>query len=255
MRLLKESVITHIIIRLLLLLSAWQACGQSVAHPDSTDHFSKPNYWNTFRTPLILTGVGLIAITDNEVFDKWEVEELRARVAPNFKTHADDYIVAAPAIALYALDAFGIKAKNNIANRTALLLKSEVMVSVATFSLKKITHEQRPDHTTDDSFPSGHTSHVFMAATLLHHEYGADHPWVSVFGYATATGVGVLRIMNDRHWISDVLVGAGIGVLSANVAYATHRYKWGKQTVRSRASIMPMRSRGATGLYVSIPFR
>jgi membrane-associated phospholipid phosphatase len=235
-----------------LIFSGFQTNGQNISDHDSITQQSKPNYWKTFRVPIILSAVGLVTLTDNEVFDKWEVNELRERVVPNFKTHVDDYIVVTPAVAVFALDAFGIKAKNNFANRVVLLVKSELIVSAITFPLKNITHEQRPDHTTDDSFPSGHTSHVFMAATFLHHEYGAQHPWISVLGYATATGVGVLRIMNDRHWISDVLVGAGIGVLSTNVAYMTHRYKWGKRKVRSGARVTPYWGR-SKGLCITIP--
>ena len=38
-------------------------------------------------------------------------------------------------------------------------------------------------------------------------------PWYAVGGYAVATFTGVMRVLNNRHWISDVLSGAGIGIL------------------------------------------
>ena len=44
-------------------------------------------------------------------------------------------------------------------------------------------------------------------------------PWISVGGYVVATTVGVSRILNNRHWISDVLAGAGIGILSVEFGY------------------------------------
>jgi membrane-associated phospholipid phosphatase len=123
------------------------------------------------------------------------------------------------------------------------------------FPLKKITREPRPDASSFDSFPSGHTAEAFMAATFLHKEYGKDHPWLSVAAYTTATGVGVLRVMNNRHWVSDVLVGAGIGVFSTNLAYLTHQYRWGKHKKKLQASIVPTFGQGVTGMYIAIPVR
>ena len=79
----------------------------------------------------------------------------------------------------------------------------------------------RPDGTSANSWPSGHTATAFVGATILHKEYGLTRsPWFSVLGYGTATATGVMRVLNNRHWISDVLSGAGIGIMSAELAYA-----------------------------------
>lgn len=77
----------------------------------------------------------------------------------------------------------------------------------------------RPDNSTRNSFPSGHTATAFMTAHMLHMEYGDVSPWISVGGYTVATVVGVSRQLNNRHWISDVLSGAGIGILSVEFGY------------------------------------
>ena len=45
-------------------------------------------------------------------------------------------------------------------------------------------------------------------------------PWYSVAGYGVATATGVMRVLNNRHWVSDVLSGAGIGIMSGELAYA-----------------------------------
>ena len=58
-----------------------------------------------------------------------------------------------------------------------------------------------------------------MAATMLHKEYGPRSPWYSIAGYSMATVTGVSRMLNNKHWFSDVLVGAGIGILSVELGY------------------------------------
>ena len=71
----------------------------------------------------------------------------------------------------------------------------------------------------DYSFPSGHTATAFMAATMFHKEYGIRSPWYSVAGYTIATATAYSRLLNNRHWISDVLAGAGIGIISTELGY------------------------------------
>lgn len=79
----------------------------------------------------------------------------------------------------------------------------------------------RPDGSTANSWPSGHTATSFVGATLLHKEYGLTRsPWFSVAGYGAATATGVMRVLNNRHWVSDVMSGAGIGILSTELGYA-----------------------------------
>lgn len=77
----------------------------------------------------------------------------------------------------------------------------------------------RPDGSSRTSFPSGHTATAFMTATMLRHEYGHLSPWIGIGGYTVATGTGLMRMANNKHWLSDVLTGAGIGILSTEVGY------------------------------------
>jgi hypothetical protein len=87
--------------------------------------------------------------------------------------------------------------------------------------IKYTAKEMRPDGTTRNSWPSGHTATAFVGATILHKEYGLTRsPWYSVAGYSVATATGVMRVLNNRHWVSDVLSGAGIGIMSGELAYA-----------------------------------
>lgn len=58
-----------------------------------------------------------------------------------------------------------------------------------------------------------------MTATMLHKEYGHRSPWYSIGAYTVATVTGVTRQLNNRHWMSDVMVGAGIGILATEFGY------------------------------------
>ena len=77
----------------------------------------------------------------------------------------------------------------------------------------------RPDGSRYNSFPSGHTATAFMTASMLHKEYGWRSPLFSIGGYTAAAVTGVSRICNNRHWLSDVVAGAAIGIGSVELGY------------------------------------
>lgn len=197
--------------------------------------------------PILLTAAGLYSLTDNDLLNKLEVQEERNEWAPGFHHRADDYLQYAPIVAVYGLNALGIKGKNNSVNRTTLLFKSELLVGALTYSLKKATAVPRPDTGQQTSFPSGHTAQAFAAATFMAKEYGHMGIWYSIGAYTIATGIGTMRVMNDRHWISDVLVGAGIGIFSTNLVYLTHQYTWAKKKSSGQTLVVPSYD-GRTGM-------
>jgi membrane-associated phospholipid phosphatase len=203
--------------------------------------------WKAVKAPVMLTALSLYTFTDNDKFNKFEVKEERDEWLPHFRHHADDYIQYAPIGAVYALNMIGVKGKNDFANRTALLVKSELLVAAITFPLKKLTAIPRPDSGDPSAFPSGHTAQAFAAATFMAKEYGHISRWYSIGAYTVATGVGVMRVLNNRHWVSDVIAGAGVGILSTNIAYLTHRYKWGHKHRNHQTLIMPSYD-GKTGM-------
>ncbi len=205
-----------------------------------------------FTAPIILTGAALIAKTHNEYFSNEEAQEERKEKFSQFRTHIDDYLQYVPIVTVYGLNAAGVKGKNNFGNRTAIIIKAELMMTVLTYSLKKVTAVPRPDTGEPTSFPSGHTAQAFAAATFMAKEYGHKSVWYSIGAYSVATSVGVLRVMNNRHWVSDVLAGAAIGILSTNIAYLTHRYKWGGK--KNKVVVMPSYSNKSGGIYFSYTF-
>lgn len=196
--------------------------------------------------PALIIAAGLATLdTDND--DNYEIQEERNRHLPNFRHRVDDYLQHSPILVVYGLNWLGIEGKNDFANRTALLIKSEAMVGLLTFSLKRITAVPRPDTKEPTSFPSGHTAQAFATATFMAKEYGHRSIWYSIGAYTVATGIGTMRVMNNRHWVSDVLVGAGIGILSTNLVYLTHQYRWGKKSKGGQTSVIPSYD-GQTGM-------
>jgi membrane-associated phospholipid phosphatase len=168
---------------------------------------------------------GLICWGDNCFPSSKEVYRFRNEHFNNFNTSIDDYLVFAPSLALIALDAFKVKSKSDILNQGLINAKS-VGLSLGIINiLKYSTQVTRPDGSADNSFASGHSAAAFTFAEILHQEF-KDKPWVYMSGYAAATGVAGMRILNNKHWFSDVLVGAGIGMAATKLIYATHAYKW-----------------------------
>jgi hypothetical protein len=215
--------------------------------------FKSKDFQKAIAVPLLFTAAGLYSLTDNDIINKYEVQEERNEWIPNYHHHVDDYLQYAPIVTVYGLNALGLKGKNNFGNRTALLIKSELLVGVLTYSLKKVTAVPRPDTGQPTSFPSGHTAQAFAAATFMSKEYGHKSIWYSIGAYTVATGVGTIRVMNNRHWVSDVLVGAGIGILSTNLAYLTHQYRWGRKNNSGQTLVVPSYD-GQTGM-VSVVHR
>lgn len=141
-------------------------------------------------------------------------------VSKHFKRRSfDNYVQYAPVTAVYGLDLAGIKAKHNFRDRTFVVLTSHLIMGGSVHAIKIATCVERPDGSNHHSFPSGHTATAFTGAHILFNEYRDISPWIGIAGYATATTVGAMRILNRKHWVSDVVAGAGVGILSAEIGY------------------------------------
>ena len=131
-----------------------------------------------------------------------------------------DYGLAlSPLAATWVMKACGLKSRST----TRRMLISNSIAAGLTVglsqTLKWTVDEERPDGSNNNSFPSMHSALAFMGATVLSREYGHISPWITVGGYAAATGTQMLRIGHNAHWINDIAMGAGIGVVSTHVAY------------------------------------
>ncbi len=194
-------------------------------HSDSTHLYNKKYGIKSYIIPAVFVTYGLSSFNDNGLPSSMAVRNYRNENYGNFENSADDYIVYAPGLLMLGLDLFHVKSSSNFANQVALTGKSVILSLAVVNILKYSTQVMRPDNTSENSFPSGHTAFAFTLAEVLHQEF-KDKPLVYITGYTIATTAGVMRILNNRHWFSDVMVGAGIGMAATKLVYATHQYKW-----------------------------
>ena len=138
-----------------------------------------------------------------------------------FKTGIDDYTQYFGPAMVVGLKLGGYEGRSDWPRLLASAGMSYVLMAAFVNGIKYTAKEMRPDGSTANSWPSGHTATAFVGASLLHKEYGLTRsPWWSVAGYGVATATGVMRVLNNRHWISDVMSGAGIGIMSTELGYA-----------------------------------
>jgi membrane-associated phospholipid phosphatase len=170
--------------------------------------------------PILMISYGFVALKNPTLLSLNHSTKAELREDhPNFSTHVDNYLEYTPALAVYALNLAGIHGEHNFRDRTLILGISTLLMSSTVGILKNSTHVLRPDGSTYNSFPSGHTATSFMGAEFMRMEYKDVSPWYGVAGYAVAATTGALRMYNNRHWLSDVVTGAGIGILSTKAAY------------------------------------
>ena len=86
-------------------------------------------------------------------------------------------------------------------------------------ALKAMIKEERPDHSDNKSFPSGHATIAFAAARSIDKEFRKDCIWIPIAGYAAATAIGVERIANKRHHWYDVVAGGALGFGAAELTW------------------------------------
>lgn len=197
--------------------------------PDSTQACNREEIKpSALIVPVSCIGASLVTFPENHVFDRYDVRDYIHREFPGFHTSVDDYLWAAPYAGMYLLKLTGTPGKNDLLNTTLLVIKSQILLEAILEPMKYTTRVMRPDSSERNSFPSGHTARAFAAATCFYLEFRDQSLWYGIGAYSVATSVGVLRMLNNRHWLSDVLMGAGIGILSTRIVYATHQYRWGK---------------------------
>ena len=162
--------------------------------------------------PLIASGL-ILQCTDHSYKD------MRDTHIDGFRTYTDDYLQYLPAIAMVGMKIGGVDGRSSWGRMIVSDAFSVALMAGAVNGLKYTVKRTRPNNRANNSFPSGHTATAFMAATMLSKEYGCRSPWYSIGGYSVATAVGVMRIANNKHWLSDVLVGAGIGIITTELGY------------------------------------
>ncbi len=201
----------------------------SLVHND----FWKSSFTKKTIVPAVLFGITAITWSKKE-----EIREVRNRYIPTFRYHFDDYLQYAPGATVLALNAIGIKGKHSPKRMLISYGFSMAIMGVLVNSIKRTAGVQRPDASSKNSFPSGHTAMAFTNATVLHKEYGMyRHPLYSVGGYTAATVTALGRGLNNRHWLTDVLTGAGMGIASTELGYLL-----ANQILKNRGMNTPLRN-------------
>jgi membrane-associated phospholipid phosphatase len=164
--------------------------------------------------------------------------------------------------------------KDKIKTTFYLATQSYVMGLAVSSVFKFLSKRQRPDYippgaepdpnfhgpfykfsnqaagTLSSSFPSGHTTAVFAAATVYAMEY-RNHPWIPIFSYSFASLVALTRLTENKHWPTDILFGAAIGFLSGKqVVNNYHRYMKIKQPERP---VKPKKGTLSFGIFPMLP--
>jgi membrane-associated phospholipid phosphatase len=185
---------------------------------DSINYSIQPSFKlknQILPSALIVTGLVLLPP---------DIKQTLQDAIPRTDTQVDDYLQWAPIGVMYVSDIFTDRHQNNLFNQTKYLTISLLATAGITQILKKLTHVTRPNGGTL-SFPSGHTSNAFASATVLFHEYRDYNVFIAGSGYVFSTATGVLRVTNNAHWVPDVLVGAGIGIIVTNLVYYIEPFK------------------------------
>lgn len=194
------------------------------------------------RETLNLLGAGAIAIAlartqDEEMRDAWRDNQ---RMSPEIANYGDKFGVYAISAVIaggqYLFD------RNNSYHH----MRSLVAVTVVGNGLKFTFNRERPNRLDRFSMPSGHTYSAFATASSLQQTYG----WkIGAFAYPVAAIVGLSRIADDYHWLSDVTAGAVLGILIGHITYypvATN------SELTRRLMIVPVIEKGGGQLQVSM---
>ena len=147
----------------------------------------------------------------------------------------------------------GITSKNSLIDRSIYLSAGFLLSSAITLPLKKTMSVLRPDGSDSKSFPSGHATTAFAMAQWLREEYKASNPLLSYSGYFIATASSISRVSYHKHHLADVLMGAGIGMLSTKAIYAIFPNGFSKSN-NKQITLYPISSKETYGLTMAIVF-
>ena len=220
---------------------------------DLKQQFTKPFHmtgkdWRNFGKFMIIEGA--LAFADEPIQKNVAPIKTKNPAMGNASEVVTNFGGAYEAFTLAAIGAYGLVSKNEKMKTTTLLATQAYITGTAlTTVLKYVTGRTRPSlyglngdaepqfygpfpktvnnvsgRDAYSSFPSGHTTVAFAAATVFALEYN-NKPWVPIIAYSSATLIGLSRITENKHWATDVFAGAAIGFLAGkNVVNNYHRY-------------------------------
>lgn len=224
-------------------------------------HMTRKN-WGTFGKFALLTGALSFA---DEPIQRFALDLRTHNVGlRNISSFVTNFGGTYETYTLAALGAYGFIFKSQKIKTTTLLASQAYITGGAVETvIKFVTGRQRPyafdpsaveaeptfhgpfyktirdenGKKLNSSFPSGHTTVAFAAATVFAMEY-KDRPWVPILSYSAATLIGLSRVTENKHWATDVLVGAALGYLTGRqVVNNYHRYARLKAPTQSKNTV------------------
>lgn len=231
-------------------------CGtRSTCQKDTSGIKHRPHFIERAWAPATLGILSVTLMTDSS---KYGLQTLIQQPFNGFKTDVDDYLQYAPIAIMYAADLFHVKSKNTPWNQTKFLAMSELGTTILVQILKYSLRIERPDHSKFNSYPSGHTSQAFVASQVLLNEYRETNKLLAYSGFLFSITTGTLRIVNNRHWVPDVLLGAGIGMLVTNLIYHYEPLKawnpFSKKNRKIETGFYPSLGEDYIGGYLTLKF-
>ncbi|MCC8187185.1 MAG: phosphatase PAP2 family protein [Bacteroides sp.] len=216
-----------------------------------------PSRYTPFLFPTALISYGVMAQFNPSLqsLDRSTHHEVTEEFSGRWRI--DDYTQFLPAAAVYGLELTGLKPKHSFRDRTFVMATSHLIMATAVQSTKRLARVERPDDSDKHSFPSGHTATAFTGAQILFREYRDTSPWIAVGGYAAAGITGTMRVINKKHWVSDVVAGAGVGILSAEIGYLllpVFRKTFGNSAAGKQFVMVPTAAEGAYGVGMCYTF-
>ncbi len=219
---------------------------------DATSAFGLPPSFGDLFKPLpgdfrrmvapeqaLVAGIGGLGAVIGHAWDNrvagshWGDGPMHSALAPG-KLVGNFLVQAGGALATYSVGR--ATGSHRVATVGAALFRAQVVAQGTTQAIKFATQRTRPDGTSH-SFPSGHSAAAFATATVLQSELG----WkAAIPAYAAATWVATSRVQMERHYVSDVIAGATVGILagrSVTIGRGSARF-----------SVQPMPVAGGAGI-------
>ncbi|WP_426060097.1 phosphatase PAP2 family protein [Hymenobacter sp. B1770] len=202
--------------------------------------------------PAALIGYGAYTSGGGGFYTNQDARYDIQKLFPTYRTKLEDFLLVVPYLELGAVALAGVESRDDRINTLLIILKGEAIMLGSVFIVKSLSNNLRPDGSDRQSFPSGHTAQAFLAASIVHTELRDKSPWYGIGAYTVAGSVAALRMINDKHWQSDVVAGAGFGILSAHLAYLSHRNRWGRKPIGRGIGMAPAYfGNGTPGLTLS----
>ena len=224
-------------------------------------HMKKKDWLNAGG--FVLLEVGL-SFTDESVQSNILQFRNNSKTVRNISNYVTQFGGLYEVYTLVGLGAYGaVFKKNKLVTTTFLATQAYITGEAVAGVVKFFTGRQRPDYfisatanpeptfrgpfsgvkdlsgnTINSSFPSGHTTVAFAAATVFAMEY-KDKPLIPIISYTAATLIGLSRITENRHWFSDVFAGAVLGFFTGKqVSDNYHRYAKLKSPLQKKNTVV-----------------